>query len=124
MRIWSVAVVAVMAFSPMTASAQSSGYSTRSVAALAPGRVADQFAIYQLDIMTAEWRQQSAPHRVRRAHRAADLINSGDCAGARRLVAHDRLMAYRVGQACGDIEVSEPTSSDAGQMDTPQASHP
>ena len=78
-----------------------------------PGRgsIEQTFGPYRLEMMTAAWREQRAPYRVRRAQRAADMINNGDCAGARRLVAHDRAMAYRVGEVCGDydIEVSDPT---------------
>ncbi|AQR60491.1 hypothetical protein BZG35_01590 [Brevundimonas sp. LM2] len=80
----------------------------------APGRgsVEQTFGPYRLEMMTAAWRELRAPYRVRRAQRAADMINSGDCDGARRLVAHDPHMADRVGEACGDydIKVSDPIS--------------
>ncbi len=109
-RIAVTALVLASAFSATAALAQQRGGS----AALRQGRLEEQFGLYRLDVMTAAWRDQTAPHRVRRAHRAAAMINGGDCVGARRLVAHDRLMAYRVGQACGDyeIEVSGPRTVD------------
>lgn len=113
-RVVATALVLTSDLSATTVSAQMQGGSS----ALRQGRIEEQFGLYRLDVMTAAWREQRAPHRVRRAHRAADMINNGDCAGARRLVAHDRLMAYRVGQACGDFDIDVSAPRSVGHDDT------
>ena len=51
-------------------------------------------------------RETQNPRRVRRAQEAAELINNGDCPGARNLAlrANDTRLATRVEQVCAALE--------------------
>jgi len=64
-----------------------------------------------------QYRDTQNPRRVRRAQEAADLINKGDCAGARAVAAraNDDRLAARIAQVCSAAAVPAPATAPSGQ---------
>ena len=75
------------------------------------------FGAAYFDRQMAHWRATHNPRRVRRAEAAADLINNGDCDGARALAVRDsdERMIDRIEQVCALIDVSSPTAAATGR---------
>lgn len=85
-------------------------------AAFARERYDSQFTTAYFDRQMAHWRATHNPRRIRRAEAAADLINSGDCDGAKALAERDRdeRLSARIEQVCALIDVSDPVAPASG----------
>ncbi len=82
-------------------------------AAMAHESFDSAFSTAYFDRQMAYWRASHNPRRVRRAEQAADLINDGDCDGAKALAQRDRdeRMIARIEQVCTVINVSDPVGA-------------
>lgn len=110
MRLLFVAVAGVSVVIAGSAAAQFSGGAGQ--ASVRMDRFEQQMSQHALDAQTGQNSENQNPRRLRRAQQAAEMINHGDCAGARALAERDgdhRLMD-RIDQVCADVTVSAPRS--------------
>lgn len=86
-------------------------------AAFATERFNSEFSTAYFDRQMAHWRATHNPRRVRRAEAAAELINGGDCDGAKALAIRDRdeRLTARIEEVCTLISVSEPVAAASGR---------
>lgn len=75
-----------------------------------------EFNTSYFDRQMADWRGANNPRRVRRAEAAAELINGGDCDGAKALAVRDRdeRLTARIEEVCTLINVSDPVAAASG----------
>lgn len=85
-------------------------------AAMASERFNSAFNTAYFDRQMAQWRATHNPRRIRRAERAASLINDGDCDGAKAVAERDRdeRLVARIEQVCTLINVSDPVAAASG----------
>ena len=85
-------------------------------AAMAGEAFNSDFNIAYLDRQMAYWRETHNPRRIRRAEAAAELINNGDCDGAKALAVRgrDERLTARIEQVCTLINVSDPVAAASG----------
>lgn len=101
---------------PQLAQAFARTYAVNGVAS-ARERYDAQFSTAYFDRQMAHWRATHNPRRIRRAEAAAEMINNGDCSGAKALAERDRdeRLTARIEQVCTLIEVSSPSAASAGR---------
>jgi len=85
-------------------------------AAMGRERFDAEFSTAYFDRQMAHWRATHNPRRVRRAEQAANLINDGDCDGAKALAERDsdERMIARIEEVCALIDVSDPVAAASG----------
>ncbi len=113
MRLLFVAVAGVSVVLAGSAAAQmsTSAASMRAESAVRMERFGQQMSEHALDDQTGQNSDNQNPRRLHRAQRAAEMINHGDCAGARALAGRDgdHRLAERIDQVCSTLTVSAPT---------------
>lgn len=84
--------------------------------AMASEALNGEFSTAYFDRQMAHWRDSHNPRRVRRAEAAAELINDGDCDGAKALAVRNRdeRLTARIEEVCTLIDVSEPVAAASG----------
>lgn len=104
MRLLFVAVAGVSVVLAGSAAAQMSTNPgvMRMDSAVRMDRFSQQLSEHALDAQTGQNSENQNPRRLRRAQRAAEMINGGDCAGARALALndHDQRLVERIDQIC------------------------
>jgi len=119
MRFVFVAVVGASLVVAGSAAAQFSGGSAQSSVRM--DRFAQQMSEHALDNQTGQNSENQNPRRLRRARDAAEMINRGDCAGARALAERegDHRLVNRINQVCSTMTVSAPPSAVQAPAQTP-----
>jgi len=123
MRLLFVAVTGVSIVVAGSAAAQMSGNAAnmRAESAVRMDRFSAQLSEHALDAQTGQNSDNQNPRRLRRARDAAEMINHGDCAGARALADRDgdHRLAARIDQVCATFTVSAPTAVVPAPSPTP-----